>query len=272
MKDTSTRSGLLWEVERILKECEIKPTVLIMENVAQVHSVANNDDFLAWQRSLENMGYTNYWQDMSATDYGIPQTRVRTFMVSIYGEYNYTFPKPMKLKLKLKDLLESNVSDKYNLTIQQIQQIQQWNSYQNPLDSVMGKDSICSTITTRIAESQDGGINASMKVFCDSFDNNTNIRIKNATKKGYLEASDGDGIDISSRMESHRGTVQKGKSQTLTTMGGENVGVIEKVNVPNEVKVVGNYSPSGHNASRIISSGGGSSYCDGKSWDSDCDS
>lgn len=46
------------------------------------------------------------------------------------------------------------------------------------------------------------------------------IKIKNATKKGYLEATEGDGIDISSRMESHRGTVQKDKAQTITTMGG----------------------------------------------------
>jgi hypothetical protein len=46
------------------------------------------------------------------------------------------------------------------------------------------------------------------------------ILIKNATKKGYLEANEGDGVDISSRMESHRGTVQKDKAQTITTMGG----------------------------------------------------
>ena len=48
----------------------------------------------------------------------------------------------------------------------------------------------------------------------------TMILIKNATSKGYLEAELGDGIDISTRMETHRGTVQKGKSQTITTMGG----------------------------------------------------
>lgn len=53
-----------------------------------------------------------------------------------------------------------------------------------------------------------------------------NLKIKNATEKGYLEATDGDGIDISSRMQYHRGTVQKGKAQTITTMGGENVGVL----------------------------------------------
>lgn len=53
------------------------------------------------------------------------------------------------------------------------------------------------------------------------------ILIKNATKKGYLEAQDGDGIDISSRMEYHRGNVQKQSIQTLTTSGGNDRGVIE---------------------------------------------
>ena len=52
------------------------------------------------------------------------------------------------------------------------------------------------------------------------------MKIKNATKQGYIEAEIGDGIDISSRMESHRGTVQKGLSQTLTCQGGNNVGVV----------------------------------------------
>ena len=46
------------------------------------------------------------------------------------------------------------------------------------------------------------------------------VLIKNATKQGYLEATDGDGVDISSRMEYHRGTVQKESTQTLTTRGG----------------------------------------------------
>lgn len=54
------------------------------------------------------------------------------------------------------------------------------------------------------------------------------IKIIEATKKGYKVAQDGDGVDISSRMASHRGTVQKGLSQTLTCKGGENVGVVIK--------------------------------------------
>lgn len=52
------------------------------------------------------------------------------------------------------------------------------------------------------------------------------MKIKNATKLGFIEAEKGDGIDISSRMQYHRGTVQKGLSQTLTCCGGNNVGVV----------------------------------------------
>lgn len=53
-----------------------------------------------------------------------------------------------------------------------------------------------------------------------------NLPIKNNNSTGFLLASEGDGIDISSRMIHHRGTVQKGKAQTISTMGGENVGVV----------------------------------------------
>lgn len=58
---------------------------------------------------------------------------------------------------------------------------------------------------------------------CDNY-----ILIRNKTKQGFLEAEPGDGIDISTRMHHHRGTVQKKICQTLTTMGGENVGVVFK--------------------------------------------
>lgn len=119
MSDTSTRSGMLWEVERILTECYelgTLPQILLMENVPQVHGTDNVKDFNKWQLRLEELGYKNYFQDLIATDYGIPQTRNRCFMVSILGDYSYTFPKPIPLKLKLKDILEDNVDEKYYLS------------------------------------------------------------------------------------------------------------------------------------------------------------
>jgi DNA (cytosine-5)-methyltransferase 1 len=126
MSDTSTRSGMLWEVERILTECHelgTLPQILLMENVPQVHGTDNVQDFNKWQLRLEELGYKNYFQDLIATDYGIPQTRNRCFMISILGDYSYTFPKPVPLKLKLKDMLEDNVDEKYYLSDKMINYI-----------------------------------------------------------------------------------------------------------------------------------------------------
>ena len=65
-KGSGTRSGLLWEVERLLNECIELPQVLLMENVPQVHGKKNIDDFQDWIDFLESKGYTNFWQDLNA--------------------------------------------------------------------------------------------------------------------------------------------------------------------------------------------------------------
>ena len=132
MADTTTRSGMLWEVERILnelKELNQLPQILLMENVPQVHGSDNVEHFNKWQLALEKLGYKNYFQDLIATDYGIPQTRNRCFMVSILGDYSYTFPKPILLELKLKDMLEEEVDEKYYLSDKMI------NCFINPSES-----------------------------------------------------------------------------------------------------------------------------------------
>ena len=115
-KGSGTRSGLLWEVERLLDECTELPQVLLMENVPQVIGKKNIKDFQSWRSKLESLGYSNFVQLLNAKDYGIPQNRNRCFMVSILGEYHYTFPKKKKLELKLKDLLEDKVDEKYYLS------------------------------------------------------------------------------------------------------------------------------------------------------------
>lgn len=116
VKGSGTRSALLWEVERLLNELPEKPQILIMENVPQVHSEGNREDFNAWCQELEGMGYHNYCQDMNAKDQRIPQNRNRCFMVSILGDYYYTFPKSQKLTVRLKDFLDKKVDEKYYLS------------------------------------------------------------------------------------------------------------------------------------------------------------
>ena len=266
MSDTSTRSGMLWEVERILKELketDSLPQVLLMENVPQVHSVDNTPDFNKWQIELTKLGYKNYWEDLIATDYGIPQTRNRCFMVSILGDYNYTFPKPIPLEKKLKDMLENDVDEKYFLSDKMIEfftkneqkQKENGNGFRF---NVSNGNIIAKTITTRAGSRMDDnfilkkdtenyiewedGKNIQMncrawkdKVGTLNTGGETKILIKNNTKKGYLEATDGDGVDISSRMEHHRGTVQKGKAQTLTTQCDRGVAVNMKTELCNNL-------------------------------------
>lgn len=113
-KGSGTRSGLLWEIERILEELgDNLPDILIMENVPQVHSKKNIKDFETWCTFLENKGYKNFWQDMNASDYGVAQSRNRCFMVSIMGDFNYDFPDVMKQTSVVDDYLENEVDDKY---------------------------------------------------------------------------------------------------------------------------------------------------------------
>ena len=124
-KGSGTRSGLLWEVERLLEECEELPQVLLMENVPQVHSGDNIGDFNAWLWKLESLGYKNYYKDLNSKDFGVPQNRNRTFCVSILGDYYYEFPEPIPLERKLKDLLDKNVDEKYYLSDKMIKYISQ---------------------------------------------------------------------------------------------------------------------------------------------------
>ena len=115
-KGSGTRSGLLWEVERLLSECSELPQILLMENVTQVHGKKNKEHFDEWIRFLESKGYSNYWKDLNAKNFGIPQNRNRTFMVSVLGNYTYEFPEEFPLELRLKDMLEDTVDEKFYLS------------------------------------------------------------------------------------------------------------------------------------------------------------
>lgn len=116
----STRSGLLWEVERILKELQKKglPQILLMENVPQVHAEANRADFDSWLSFLRSKGYQNFWQDLNAKDFGIPQNRERCFCVSVLVDdfIDFEFPEPMELEKVMKDYLEETVDEKYYIS------------------------------------------------------------------------------------------------------------------------------------------------------------
>lgn len=132
-KGSGTRSGLLWEVERLLTETKELPQILLMENVPQVHGKKNMEDFTKWIEFLQSYGYCSKWCDLNAKNYGIPQNRNRCFMVSWQGDYRYEFPQPFELKLRLKDMLEDNVDEKYYLSDEIVEKmISQMISTENP--------------------------------------------------------------------------------------------------------------------------------------------
>lgn len=123
-RDSGTRSGLLWEVERLLKEMDELPQILLMENVPEVIGDKNIKDFAEWISFLDDLGYQSKYQVLNSKNYGVPQNRERCFMVSWLGDFYYDFPKPKPLELRLKDVLEQKVDERFYLSDDQVAKLQ----------------------------------------------------------------------------------------------------------------------------------------------------
>lgn len=120
-KGSGTRSSLLWECERAIGAK--RPKYLLMENVAALVSQKFIKLFQSWMTVLEGYGYKNFAKVLNAKDYGVPQNRERIFLVSIrvddraeWENVHYHFPKPQRLERRLKDVLETEVDEKYYLS------------------------------------------------------------------------------------------------------------------------------------------------------------
>lgn len=160
-KGSGTRSGLLWEIERILLECKehnCLPHVLLMENVRGV--LSDKDSWGSWEASLRRMGYTNYVTSptMNSKDYGIPQNRERVFMISILGDYGYQFPTPFKRKHNLKSFLDKNVDEKFYLSKEHLDNIANWKAQQDPLKDIDKPKEVVHTLTARGAGEEHSGM------------------------------------------------------------------------------------------------------------------
>lgn len=116
-----TRSGLFFEALRIIEDTH--PKFAICENVKALTSKKFAKEFQTVLDSLNDAGYANYWKVLNAKDYGVPQNRERVFIVSIRKDIDkgFEFPKPIPLELRLKDVLEDEVDEKYYLSERAIQ-------------------------------------------------------------------------------------------------------------------------------------------------------
>ena len=109
-----TRSGLFFEALRIIQF--LQPEYAICENVKALTSKKFTAEFQTVLNGLSKAGYNNYWEVLNAKDYGIPQNRERIFIISIRKDIDtgtFTFPEKQPLQLRVKDMLEFEVDEKF---------------------------------------------------------------------------------------------------------------------------------------------------------------
>ena len=147
-----TRSGLLLEVERLLCVASEKgtlPKYLLLENVKNLVSKKFKADFDKWLDFLAELGYTNYWKVLNAKDYGIPQNRERVFCVSIRGEHEpFVFPKPKELTIRLRDMIDEMVDERFYLKESTIRSILR-STFNSRRDSIRPGDGLANTLLAR---------------------------------------------------------------------------------------------------------------------------
>lgn len=196
-----TQSGLYYEGYKILKAK--LPEYSIIENVKNLTSKRFRSQFEEILKNIEELGYNNYWKILNAKDYGIPQNRERIFIISIRKDIdkkNFKFPLTQTLKLKLKDILEDIVDEKYYLTQKQIGDL-----VKKELPKLENSNNTNETLREPY------------------------ILIRENTKKGYVKAHEGDSINYTyPNCRTKRGRVGKGISNTLLT--ASNMATLIKVN------------------------------------------
>lgn len=186
---SGTRSSLMYETIRIVGK--LRPKYVMWENVKNLLSKKHKHNFDAYIETMNILGYNSYYQVLNAKDYGIPQNRERVYTVSIRKDIDkgdFQFPEKEELKLRLKDILENKVDEKYYLKDYQVDNIKKSNYIYNQR-RIQEKD-YCDTLCARDWEDP---------------------------KCVQVAELDIKGIDQIKRVYS-----PKGLSPTLTTMGGGN--------------------------------------------------
>ena len=269
-----TRSGLLLEVGRLLMKMsdeKILPKYLLMENVKNLVGKKFKPAFDIWLQALEAIGYNNYWKVLNAKDYGVPQNRERVFVVSIRKDVDtngYTFPEPFKLERRLKDVLESNVDEKFYLSQKLVEGfIRKLERRQDTLGkiNIQDENKTCSTITARILKYSatdpyicqnphgynDGGVvkdnvaptmTANGSYHLNNFVCNEPVIAASRGRNPDNPLSRVAGLPTEQMLEINH----SGCSNTLTTVGKDNLVVEPKIDV------LGNYKPSGHECGRVM--------------------
>lgn len=226
-KDSGTRSSLMYETIRIVEK--LKPNYVVWENVKNLLSKKHRHNFDAYLQTMEQLGYDTYYQVLNSKDYLTPQNRERVFTISIRNDLDkdFHFPEKQPLKLRLKDLLDKEVDEKYYLSDTQVNGIKT-STYISSNRRIQEKD-WCDTLCTRDWEDpkciqvaslpyfsyeSDGrvyspsGINPTLRAKepNNKIDVNDTILIKNKSLRETLEQND----------------IEKDKPICLNSKGGRN--------------------------------------------------
>lgn len=153
---SGTRSSLMYESVRIINK--LKPKYIVWENVKNLLSKKHKHNFDNYINKLDELGYNSYYQVLNAKDYGIPQNRERVYTISIRKDIdngNFKFPEKEELKLRLKDILEDEVDEKYfvkkTLNLQIGDTKVSWDNsgkgYNSQQDRAYYQDGLCPTLS-----------------------------------------------------------------------------------------------------------------------------
>lgn len=204
-----------------------KPRFFIIENVKGLLSDDAGKTFAKWIDLLagksvngnpvifphqDSTPYHVYWQVLNAKNYGIPQNRERVFIIGIKNDAdnNFRFPKPIPLTKKLKDVLETNVDQKYFLSEKMLELLTYEKKGSIEIANINKggqKGSVVSSEGTHI-----GCLSAT------DYKLPKLVQIKSNTKQGFEIAKPGDSINISRvNSKTQRGKVGKSVAQTIDT-------------------------------------------------------
>lgn len=261
IKQGQTRSGLLYEVQRLLERANkmlALPKYLMLENVKNLVGKKFKPQFDEWVAWLDELGYNTYWKVLNAKDYGVPQNRERVFAISIHKDIDdgkFEFPQPFDNGVRLKDVLEDNVDEKYYLTDTMIRGFIKhneshtakgtgfiWkprdvngtastlraNSALAPTDNTILETNRCIQVGNLNYYNYDkmnrvyskGGCSPALEIM-QGGNRQPKIAepiayVKEATKKGYAEIYEGDSVNLEQpNSKTRRGRVGKGCAQTL---------------------------------------------------------
>lgn len=135
-------------------------------------SILNNGVVGAAMRGRYDNGKIKQHLEISDREYANAITTIQKDCLVCEKNKQFTFPPKQELKLKLKDMLEENVDEKFYLSESKIQKIANWKAYQKPFEKVQGKNSIVPTLTARGAGEEHSG----MITYSENLEDTTNLQ------------------------------------------------------------------------------------------------